>query len=134
MSCSIIGSSCFYFFLSCSGQFFFEINFQPLTRKRLYAYLLFDLHIMGRPAVEPFIEISLGTCNDINEIETICHMMVVLGCPKYFGPLVLTPHPRNNSFPISLNGKAHDTAVVLGWLEFEMSTGNALLSVPDVLA
>lgn len=47
-------------------------------------------------------------------------------------PLVVMVHvPRNNSFPISLNGKAHDTAVVLAWLGSQMNDPGTL-SVPGI--
>ncbi len=41
----------------------------------------------------------------------------------FLGPLDV--NPRNNSFPVSLNGKAYDTAVVLAWLEAAMAGPHA---------
>lgn len=31
-------------------------------------------------------------------------------------------YPRNNDFPMSLNGKAYDAAVVLAWVEAEQGS------------
>lgn len=54
-------------------------------------------------------------------------MAYMLIFPVFYDPSGL----RNNSFPISLNGKAHDTAVVLAWLQDEMAAPSCL-SVPGI--
>lgn len=41
------------------------------------------------------------------------------GCKMVWGQNM---YPRNNDFPMSLNGKAYDTAVVLAWVEAEQGS------------
>ena len=68
----------------------------------------------------------------LRKLYTCCWLLTVVAIVLGFGGWKIIPkhiwnswalmvaNPRNNSFPVSLGGKANDTAVTLAWLQHAM--------------